>query len=55
MDEEVEVLALCEVDHLFLRPGVLYRFEIIEGCSTCEALNVYKNEGEDHDEDSGTR
>lgn len=40
---EVMVLALCESVHLFLKPNVLYRFEVVDGCAAClrlEALSL---------------
>jgi hypothetical protein len=44
MEEEVTVVALCEVDSIFLRPGILYRFEVMDDCPDCKALNVYEKE-----------
>lgn len=35
---EVTVLALCEQEALVLKPGVLYRFEVVEGCAACAQL-----------------
>ena len=29
-------MALCEVPHVFLRPGQLYRFVVMPGCKACE-------------------
>lgn len=34
----VRVLALCESTRLVLRPGELYRFEVVPGCSSCAEL-----------------
>jgi hypothetical protein len=43
--QHVTVLALCEQDMLVLKPNVLYRFEVVEGCRSCAAL-APKEEGE---------
>lgn len=32
------VLALCEQDHLILRPDVYYHFEVIHDCKSCARL-----------------
>lgn len=43
MTDEIMVLALCESTHLFLKPNVLYRFEVVDGCAAClrlEALSL---------------
>lgn len=33
-------MALCEIDHLILKPGVRYVFEKREGCARCEAYST---------------
>jgi hypothetical protein len=38
MTEEIIELALCEQTHLILKPNVLYRFVVMEGCYQCEEL-----------------
>lgn len=41
--ENVCEMALCEVEHLFLRPDQLYRFVVMEGCDRCKKLaEVYE-------------
>ena len=41
--EVIHVMGICEVDHVFLRPNQLYRFEVIEGCEKCKKLaEVYE-------------
>ena len=51
-DEEVIVLALCEQNVVYLRPDILYRFEVIEGCTRCEKIakegSVLNNGGIHH-------
>lgn len=37
-EEEVIWLALCEASFLFLKPDVLYKFEVREGCEDCKRL-----------------
>lgn len=32
----VTEMALCEVPHILLRPGQLYRFVVMQGCKACE-------------------
>jgi hypothetical protein len=39
--EIVTELALCEVPHLFLRPGQLYRFVVRPGCDKCAELAAH--------------
>ncbi len=34
--EYVMELGVCEIPHLILHPGRLYRFKKIEGCAACE-------------------
>lgn len=36
--KHVSVLALCETERVYLRPGVLYKFEVVKGCERCKAL-----------------
>lgn len=36
--ETVIEMALCEIPNLYLHPGVLYRFIVIQGCQECERL-----------------
>jgi len=55
LDPELHVIdmALCEVPHLVLRPGRLYRFYAVDGCSACaelaaEAFNAYGEVPEVH-------
>lgn len=44
-EEDILELALCEQNHLILRPNRLYRFVAIEGCANCEELAaVYKDD-----------
>jgi hypothetical protein len=46
-EPEVIELALCEPPHLFLRPDVLYRFVVMEGCPDCaRACNPTGIDGE---------
>lgn len=35
---EPVVMALCEQNHIMLRPNVLYRFEPVEGCERCAEI-----------------
>jgi hypothetical protein len=35
--EPVTVLALCEVDHVCLKPNQLYKFIVMDGCDACKA------------------
>lgn len=44
MTSEIHVLALCEQEAVVLRPNVLYRFEVVEGCKKCAKLaRVYED------------
>lgn len=33
--EKATIVALCEIDHIFLHPNQLYIFEQVPGCATC--------------------
>jgi len=42
MNNEIIEMALCEVDHVMLRPNRLYRFIVMPNCPACEKLaSVY--------------
>jgi hypothetical protein len=41
-DNKVIEMGLCEVEHIMLRPNVLYRFVIMPDCPRCKELaSVY--------------
>lgn len=51
-DDNVIEMGLCEVEHVMLRPNVLYRFVVMPDCSRCKELAAAyevpnKDEGKD--------
>ncbi len=45
--QDVIELAMCEQEHLILRPNRLYMFVVHKGCKRCEELaKVYETEKE---------
>lgn len=45
----VTEMALCEVPHIFLHPGQLYRFIVMPGCKACEdAATPYRTSSVHH-------
>ena len=44
-ESDVVEMALCETQHLFLRPDQLYVFRVVAGCKECELLaKIYQDE-----------
>ena len=40
-EEKIVEMALCEVDHISLRPNSLYRFIVMPDCEACARLDIY--------------
>ena len=48
MENEIYTLNLCEANYLFLKPDVLYKFEVNPNCKDCKELaEKVKGKGED--------
>lgn len=53
MENEITILSLCEANYLFLKPDVLYKFEVSPNCKECNELakkaeGKIENEGVDN-------